>query len=81
LLFIRVHPFDFELSFFTCCSVSLNDDAFLQVSSTIQQQFPKDDEIIVSGFAMPSAGNSPTNSQVIFKPSCLLDVLLMKLVH
>ncbi|GAU18661.1 hypothetical protein TSUD_124940 [Trifolium subterraneum] len=45
--------------------VSLNDDAFLQVSSTIQQQFPKDDEIIVSGLGMPSAINSPTNSQGI----------------
>ncbi|GAU18670.1 hypothetical protein TSUD_125030 [Trifolium subterraneum] len=34
--------------------VSLNDDAFLQVSSTIQQEFP--------GFGMPSAENSQTNS-------------------
>jgi hypothetical protein len=52
----------------------------MQVSSTIEQQFPKDDEIIVSGLGMPSAGNSPTNSQVIFRP-CPLYVLLMKLVH
>ncbi|WJX37119.1 Serine/threonine-protein kinase wnk4 [Trifolium repens] len=43
--------------------VSLNDDAFMQVSSTIEQQFPKDDEIIVSGLWMPSAVNSPANSQ------------------
>jgi hypothetical protein len=65
LLFIPHHPFDFELSFFTSCSVSLSDDAFMQVSSTIEQQFPKDDEIIVSGLGMPSAVNSPANSQVI----------------
>ncbi|PNX73670.1 hypothetical protein L195_g029573, partial [Trifolium pratense] len=44
-------------------SVSLNDDAFMQVSSTIQQQFPKDDEILVSRLGMPSAENSPTNSK------------------
>jgi hypothetical protein len=37
----------------------------MQVSSTIEQQFPKDDEIIVSGLGMPSAVNSPANSQVI----------------
>jgi hypothetical protein len=52
----------------------------MQVSSTIQQPFPKDDEIIVSGLGMPSVENSPTNSQVIFRP-CLLDVLVLKLVH
>ncbi|WJX37074.1 hypothetical protein P8452_24885 [Trifolium repens] len=44
--------------------VSVNDDAFMQVSSTIQQRFPKDDEIIVSGLGIPSVGNSPTNSQL-----------------
>ncbi|PNX98070.1 putative NBS-LRR resistance protein, partial [Trifolium pratense] len=43
--------------------VSLNDNAAMQVSSTIQQQFHKDDGIIVSGLEMPSAVYSPTNSQ------------------
>ncbi|WJX31162.1 hypothetical protein P8452_19622 [Trifolium repens] len=47
----------------TNSQVSLNDDALMQVSSTIEQQFPKDDEIIVSGLGMPSAVNSPPNSQ------------------
>ncbi|WJX31211.1 Serine/threonine-protein kinase wnk4 [Trifolium repens] len=42
--------------------VSLNDEALMQVSSTIEQQFLKDDEIIVSGLGMPSAINSPPNS-------------------
>jgi hypothetical protein len=36
----------------------------MQVSSTIEQQFPKDGEIIVSGLGMLSAVNSPPNSQV-----------------
>ncbi|CAJ2640473.1 unnamed protein product [Trifolium pratense] len=44
--------------------VSLNDNAAMQVSSTIQQQFHKDDGIIVSGLEMPSAVYSPTNSQL-----------------
>ncbi|RHN45345.1 hypothetical protein MtrunA17_Chr7g0229731 [Medicago truncatula] len=58
-LMLPHNPFDFEvkLSSLSTISVSLNDNAFIQLSSIIEEQFPEDDD-----FRDSKSKPSPTNS-------------------
>jgi hypothetical protein len=58
-LMLPHNPFDFEvkLSSLSTISVSLNHNAFIQLSSIIEEQFPEDDD-----FRDSKSKPSPTNN-------------------